>query len=410
MKILHLLSQRPEATGSGIYIQAMIREAARRGHENFLLAGVPQGEGPQQDVLGADASEFVRFQGGDLPFAVVGMSDIMPYPSTRFADLSPMDVELYERCFADKLQEVVARIHPQLIHSHHLWLLTATARQLLPHVPMVVTCHGSDLRQFHFCPHLRPRVLAGCRELDGIMALSGAQKHDIIRLYDIPGDRIEVVGAGYNEALFRPRPKPAPDPVHLVYAGKLSRAKGVPWLLRALEGLMRLPWRLDLIGGGTGRERDEILELAAALKDRVHVWGPRSQEELARLMGQAHLVVLPSFFEGLPLVVLEALASGCRVVTTALPGVVEVLGGYDTEAILMVPRPRLLGQDTPRQEDEAVFVRDLAGALERQILAARERPEVDRQAVAELLDYYSWSQVFARVEQVYLRALGHEPH
>ena len=45
MKILHLLSQRPEATGSGIYIQAMIREAARRGHENFLLAGVPQEKG-----------------------------------------------------------------------------------------------------------------------------------------------------------------------------------------------------------------------------------------------------------------------------------------------------------------------------------------------------------------------------
>ena len=403
MKILHLLSQRPEATGSGIYIQAMIREAARRGHENFLLAGVPHGEGPQPDGLGAAAGEFVRFQGGDLPFAVVGMSDIMPYPSTRFADLPPMDVELYERCFADKLQEVVARIHPQLIHSHHLWLLTATARRLFPHLPLVATCHGSDLRQFHFCPHLRPRVLAGCRELDGIMALSGAQKHDIIRLYDIPGDRIEVVGAGYNEALFRPRPKPAPDPVRLVYAGKLSRAKGVPWLLRALEGLGRLPWRLDLIGGGTGPERDEILELAAAMEDRA-------QEELACLMGQAHLVVLPSFFEGLPLVVLEALASGCRVVTTALPGVVEVLGGCDTEAILMVPPPRLLGQDTPHPDDEAGFIRDLAGALERQILAAGERPEVDRQAVAELLDYYSWSQVFARVEQVYLRALGHEPH
>ena len=410
MKILHLLSQRPEATGSGIYIQAMIREAARRGHENFLLAGVPQGEDPQPDVLGAAASEFVRFQGGDLPFPVVGMSDVMPYPSRRFSDLSPPEVEAYEWGFADRLLDVVARFQPQVIHSHHLWLVTAVARQMLPHLPLVATCHGSDLRQFHFCPHLRPRVLAGCRELDGIMALSGAQKHDIIRLYDIPGDRIEVVGAGYNEAWFRPRPKPAPDPVHLVYAGKLSRAKGVPWLLRALEGLRHLPWRLDLIGGGSGRERDEILELAAVLEDRVQVWGPRSQEELARLMGQAHLVVLPSFFEGLPLVVLEALACGCRVVTTALPGVVEVLGGYDTEAILMVPRPRLLGQDTPHPEDEAGFVRDLAGALERQILAARERPEVDRQAVAELLDYYSWSQVFARVEQVYLRVLGHEPH
>jgi len=112
----------------------------------------------------------------------------------------------------------------------------------------------------------------------------------------------------------------------------------------------------------------------------------------------------------LPLVVLEALASGCRVVTTALPGVVEVLGGCDPEAILMVPRPRLLGQDTPHPEDEAGFVRDLAAALERQILAAREAPEVDRQTVAELLDYYSWSQVFARVEQVYLAAWGHGPH
>jgi len=76
----------------------------------------------------------------------------------------------------------------------------------------------------------------------------------------------------------------------------------------------------------------------------------------------------------------------------------------------MVSPPRLLGQDTPHPEDEAGFVRDLAGALERQILAARQTPEVDRLAVAGLLDYYSWSQVFARVEQVYQRALGHEPH
>ena len=410
MKILHLLSQRPEATGSGIYIQAMIREAARRGHENFLLAGVPRGEEFQPAGLASAACEFVTFHGGDLPFPVVGMSDVMPYPSRRFSDLSPPEVEAYEWGFADRLLDVVAGFQPQVIHSHHLWLLTALARQMFPHLPLVATCHGSDLRQFHFCPHLRPRVLAGTRHLQGIMALSGAQKHDIIRLYDIPGDRIEVVGAGYNEALFRPQPKPTTDPVQLVYAGKLSRAKGVPWLLRALRNLGHLPWRLHLVGGGSGEERDEILALAAALGDRVQLWGPQSQEELARLMGQAHLVVLPSFFEGLPLVVLEALACGCRVVTTALPGVEEVLGGYDTEAILLVDRPRLLGQDTPRQEDEDGFVRDLADALTRQILAARERPEIDRREVGEILENYSWSQVFARVEQVYLGALGHEPH
>ncbi|MDO9071296.1 MAG: hypothetical protein Q7V36_07245 [Deltaproteobacteria bacterium] len=62
MKILHLLSQRPEATGSGIYIQAMIREAARRGHENFLLAGVPLGEDPQQDMLGPTPVNLCAFR------------------------------------------------------------------------------------------------------------------------------------------------------------------------------------------------------------------------------------------------------------------------------------------------------------------------------------------------------------
>ena len=410
MKILHLLSQRPEATGSGIYIQAMIREAARRGHENFLLAGVPRGEEVQPAGLASTACDFVTFHGGDLPFPVVGMSDVMPYPSRRFSELTPPEVEAYEWGFADRLLDVVARFQPQVIHSHHLWLLTSAARQMLPHLPLVATCHGSDLRQFHFCPHLRHRVLAGCRHLEGIMALSGAQKHDIIRLYDVPGDRIEVVGAGYDEALFRPQRKPAPDPVQLVYAGKLSRAKGVPWLLRALGSLGHLPWRLHLVGGGSGEERDEVLNLAAALGDRVQLWGPQPQAELARLMRQAHLVVLPSFFEGLPLVVLEALACGCRVVTTALPGVEEVLGGYDTEAIRLVPRPRLLGQDTPHPEDEDGFVSDLADALARQILAARERPEIDPGELGEILENYAWSQVFARVEQVYLRALGHEPH
>ena len=45
-----------------------------------------------------------------------------------------------------------------------------------------------------------------------------------------------------------------------------------------------------------------------------------------------------------------------------------------------------------------------------QILASRERPEIDRREFSEILENYTWSQVFARVEQVYLRALGHEPH
>ena len=129
LKILHLLSQRPDSTGSGIYIQAMLREAANRGHANFLLSGIPSGQEPSLEGVSEDTCEFVRFNGDDLPFDIVGMSDVMPYPSKRFCDLTEAEVNRYENCFAGKLRAVVDFFKPDIIHSHHLWLVTSVARR-----------------------------------------------------------------------------------------------------------------------------------------------------------------------------------------------------------------------------------------------------------------------------------------
>ena len=93
----------------------------------------------------------MRFHGEDLSFEIVGMSDVMPYPSKRWRDLSAFEVESYEKVFAAKLVSLVQDIQPDLIHSHHLWILTALTRRIFPELPVVSTCHGSDLRQFHFC-------------------------------------------------------------------------------------------------------------------------------------------------------------------------------------------------------------------------------------------------------------------
>ena len=162
MRILHALSQRPEATGSGIYVRAMVREAFRAGHENFLLAGIPSDDQPQLDCLTGDQCAFVHFETGSLPFPVVGMSDVMPYPSRRFSDLTAADLEVYEKCFADRLERVVKDFQPRPIHSHHLWLLTSLIKRSFPQIPVVTTCHGSDLRQFQKCGDLQPRVQSGC--------------------------------------------------------------------------------------------------------------------------------------------------------------------------------------------------------------------------------------------------------
>ncbi len=406
MRILHALSQRPEATGSGIYVQAMVREAFRAGHENFLLAGIPSGDRPQLDCLTGDQCSFVHFETGGLPFPVVGMSDVMPYPSKRFSDLNRADLEVYETCFSDRLERAVQDFHPDIIHSHHLWLLTSLIKRSFPKIPLVTTCHGSDLRQFQKCGDLQPRVLSGCDRLEGIMALSRAQKQEIIRLYEFSPDQVSVVGVGYHQEIFRPEPKPLLPPLEMVYAGKLSRAKGVPWMLRALSKVSEPSWRLHLIGGGDGPEKDETLSIAESLGDRVQVHGPLPQKKLAEIFRRSHLLILPSFYEGLALVLLEALACGCRLVSTDFPGIEEVLGNLPATYCRLVELPRLKSLDTPFPEDEASFERRLAAAIRDQIAAVRQETKMDPALLAPILEAYSWPRVFERVEQVYFQALN----
>ena len=406
MKILHLLSQRPDSTGSGIYVQAMIREAAACGNDNYLVAGIGPHDRADMDFIARDRALFVPFERADIPFPIPGMSDVMPYESTRFGDLSEEALAGYEKAFAGRLQQAVEAFAPDIIHSHHLWIVSSLARRLFPDAPMVTSCHGSDLRQFQNCPHLRKRVLSGCRKLDVVVALSAAQKKDIIRLYGMAPEKIRVAGAGYHERLFYEAPKPVPDPVQLVYAGKLSRAKGVPWLLRALQSVRFPAWRLHLVGGGSGAEKAECLRLAKAMGSSVCVHGALPQQRLAAIVRKSHILVLPSFYEGLPLVVLEGLASGCRVVATDLPGTREVLGNADVDFITLVKPPRLRHTDQPYREDENAFEQNLETAIKQQMTAAFRAPQLDLSPVRDEIDSFAWAGIYQKVKKAYQLARG----
>jgi len=405
LKILHLLSQRPDSTGSGIYVQAMIREATACGYDNYLVAGVRSDGCDDTACIEQDKSMFVNFHNADVSYHIPGMSDVMPYESTRFCDLSEEDLCEYEKAFSEILQNAVHRFKPDIIHSHHLWIVSSLARQLFPDIPLVTTCHGSDLRQFQNCPHLQEKVLIGCRKIDVVMALSEAQKNEIICVYNLAPEKIIIAGAGYNDNLFYLDTKPNPDPVQLVYAGKLSNAKGVPWFLRALQSISSPAWQLHLLGSGSGEEKEYCLMLAKKLGEKVRVYGALPQKSLAKIMRHSHILVLPSFYEGLPLVILEGLASGCRIVATDLPGTKEILGNSDTDFITLVRTPRLRFADQPYREDERSFEQNLKKAIQQQINAASKCEQIYLSLIQDKLESYTWTGIFKKVREAYLTCL-----
>ncbi len=401
LRILHLLSQRPDSTGSGIFVQAMIGEATGSGYDSFLVAGLSSDDTHYPGFIEQNRSMFVHFPATDVSFDIPGMSDVMPYASSRFCDLTEEQLNAYEQAFSGIIQKAVDQFKPDIIHSHHLWLVSSLARQLFPEIPLVTSSHGSDLRQFQSCSHLQERVLAGCREIDTVMALSEVQKEEIAGLYRLNSDKIAVTGAGYDRSLFFPEAKPDPEPVQLVYAGKLSRAKGVPWMLRALKSINSPAWQLHLVGGGSGAEREQCLTLAREFGDRVQLHGALPQESLARIVRQSHMLILPSFFEGLPLVTLEALASGCRVVATDLPGTRAIIGNSQTELITLVKTPRLHSIDQPFPEDMQLFERELSEAVQLQIDAVSKQAQANLESIKGRLDYFTWNDVFSRVQEAY---------
>ena len=87
MRILNITAQRPDSTGSGVYLAETVRCQVAAGNEAAVVAGVGPHDEPS---LGTSVPCFpVRFDTDELPFRIAGMSDVMPYHSTRHRDMTP---------------------------------------------------------------------------------------------------------------------------------------------------------------------------------------------------------------------------------------------------------------------------------------------------------------------------------
>jgi len=405
--VLHVLCQRPALTGSGVTLERLATEARALGWRSAAVVGVPV-DAPAEGA-GLDGVVAVRFASGasddplHLPHPVVGMSDVMPYDSRTWSSLDARELEAYERAFTAAIERAVAAFAPDVVHVHHAWLAAALARRAVPErIPVVVHGHGSDLRQIELAPAVATRARADLARVDRLVALHPEQAAAYARHWGIDPARTEVVGSGFDPVRFDPTGRERWRAQRIVFVGKLARAKGVDALLEAFARVRRARPRAELVlVGGGGGEESEALRARARELSGVVLAGRLDDGDLVRALQSAAVFALPSLWEGVPLVLLEAAAAGALAVATDLPGVEGVLAEPLGDALHLVRGPRSEGGERCADGEFEPFVERLEAGLRAALDAARRGHRPDARRLAP----FTWRAVTERVGRVWSAAL-----
>lgn len=136
-------------------------------------------------------------------------------------------------------------------------------------------------------------------------------------------DKLHIVHCGVDPARYDPAPRDGAP--HLLFVGRLAAVKGVPVLFEALQRLDMPGLRVTLIGDGPERAELEREAATRGLSDVVDFVGYKNQTEVSEALRDTDALVLPSFAEGVPVVLMEAMAAGRPVVTTPIAGVPELV-------------------------------------------------------------------------------------
>lgn len=190
----------------------------------------------------------------------------------------------------------------------------------------------------------------------------------------IPRDRLRLVRGGINPAPIRTA-KPIQrsslelpsDAALVLWVGRLDPIKGLSFLIESFRSIAQdTNAHLCLAGGGLIREQLERQVRESQLTERIHFLGPRA--DVSSLLRAADVFVLPSRTEGLPNALLEAMAAGCPIVTTDVPGCRDLIDHERTGLVVPYGDTHGLAAAVRR----LLFDRDLAARLGEQAARAVE--------------------------------------
>lgn len=393
MKLLHVLAQLPSRTGSGVYFSNLVDNFKKYNYEQKVVFGTQ--DDYTWDLLEEEDISAVRFKTDEVPFPIVGMSDVMPYDNTLYSQMTDEMYDQWINAFKKRLRAIKDVYKPDVIFAHHLWILSSIVAEIFTDSKIVGVFHNTDMRQAQMNPHIYNKYVKNLDKLDLVFALSENYIDEITNTYkDIKKDKIIATGGGFNQNIFYPqKSKEYGDKIRLVFCAKIDPSKGIYELLKVYKDLNLDDVSLDIIGSPDENGKKE-LEKYIGGDESIRVYNVKDQVALGDELRKKDIFIMPSFYEGLGLMAIESLASGLYVVTTEIEALMTLLGKEveDSGIIKYIPLPRIFDVDKPVEEDLPKFRANLKEAILSQIDKIRNKKEIS-ETEKESINKFSWESL-----------------
>lgn len=399
--IVMVTSSYPRFPGDsvGTFMEPIARSVAARGHEVHVVA-------PWHPQLRRPAFERgVRFH--FYKYAPVPALNVFGYASAMRADVTLRGAAYVAAPLALAAgwwaaRQVARRHRASVMHGHWVVPGGVTAAAAAPWLPLVISLHGSDVYVAERLAPARVAARAALGRAGVVTACSADLAARAIRLGSNP-ERTTVVPYGVDAQRFRPDDAGSravraelgvPDHGLLVAsAGRLVSKKGFEYLVDAMAAAPGAV--LAIAGDGTLRGALQDRASAAGVSPRVRFLGDRTQDQVAALFAAADIIAAPSIrddagnVDGLPNVVMEALASGAPLVTTTAGGIGAVVD--DGETAVVVPQ-----RDAPA----------IAAAIARLAADPGLRARIGQAGRALVEARFGWDRTAEAFELAYRHALA----
>lgn len=396
-RVAYLINQYPKVSHS--FIRTEIEELERQGAAVLRLAlrGWNAELVDSADIAERERTRYVLAGGAAaLLWALIRIASTQP---RRFAAALATAVRLgrsadrplllhliylAEACVALPWIEAFGATH---VHTHFGSNAPEVAllARMLGGPPYSFTVHGPE----EFDKPLQLKLREKVQGAAFVVAITSFCRSQLFRWTDpADWDRIRIVHCGLDDAFLAAPASPPPAAPRLVCVGRICEQKGQLLLVKACAVLKERGVAVELVLAGDGEMRGAV-EAAIArhgLSDQVSITGWLSGEEVRAVLGEARGLVLPSFGEGLPVVIMEAMALGRPPITTYIAGIPELV--RDGVEGLLVPAGDVEALADAMERFLAMEPAALDAMAERARARVRERHAIGPQA-AKLLALFS---------------------